>query len=296
MNGYRTLEKLTEGLPVGDPLGLRVEVIVDRPIGSRHPHFPETVYPVNYGFVTGILGGDGNPQDVYILGVNQPKERFRGRIIAVIHRADDNEEKWVAAPEETVFFEPEIRAAVDFVERHFQASYRCLFEKACGAVLFSEEGGERRYLLVQGHNGRVGFSKGHIEGREDEKTTALREIWEETGLIPELIPGFRQEYCYRLPMGVHKDVVFFLGRFSGTAVFQPEEIAEGRLLPYQEALEALSFPADREVLRGAEEILNSQNPDAKAAAQSSKGMAVSANGEKVLSITFSPFWRSRVGK
>ena len=164
MKDYRTLEKLTEGLPGGDPLGLRVEVTVDRPLGSRHPRFPETVYPVNYGFVAGVLGGDGEAQDVYILGVDRPVERFRGRVIAVIRRAEDREEKWVAAPEGAVFFEPEIRAAVDFTERYFRSSYRCLFEKACGAVLFSEDGGERRYLLVQGHNGRVGFSKGHIEG------------------------------------------------------------------------------------------------------------------------------------
>lgn len=277
MKDYRTLEKLTEGLPGGDPLGLRVEVTVDRPLGSRHPRFPETVYPVNYGFVAGVLGGDGEAQDVYILGVDRPVERFRGRVIAVIRRAEDREEKWVAAPEGAVFFEPEIRAAVDFTERYFRSSYRCLFEKACGAVLFSEDGGERRYLLVRGHNGRVGFSKGHIEGTEGEETTALREVWEETGLVPELVPGFRREYCYRLPMGVHKAVVFFLGRFSGTAVFQSEEIAEGMLLPYKKALAALSFQPDREVLRGAEEVLNGQNPEAKAVAQSSRGMAGSAN-------------------
>ena len=257
MKGYHALPELTEGQPCGDPLGLRVTVTVDRPLGSRHPRCPEIVYAgVNYGYVSGVVGGDGHEQDVYILGVDHPVERFEGRVIAVIHRADDVEEKWVAAPEGTVFFEPEIRAAVDFVERYFQASYRCLFEKACGAVLFTGEGPARHYLLVRGDSGHVGFSKGHIEPGEAEEATARREILEETGLIPELLPGFRKEYAYRLPTGTHKLGVFFLGRFEGEAVYQQEEILEGFLLPYGAALNALNFEPDREVLRAAEAFLS----------------------------------------
>ncbi len=259
MKGYQALQELTERLPCGDPLGLRVTVMVDRPLGSRHPRCPDLVYSgVNYGYVPGVIGGDGHEQDVYILGVDHPLERFEGRVIAVIRRADDVEEKWVAAPEGMVFFEPEIRAAVHFVEQYFQTSYRCLFEKACGAVLFTGEGESRRYLLVRGDSGHVGFSKGHIEPGEEEKVTALREVLEETGLSPELLSGFRREYAYRLPMGTHKLGVFFLGRFEGEAVYQQEEILEGLLLPYGAALDALNFEPDREVLRAAETFLSAK--------------------------------------
>ena len=53
-------------------IGDIVTVVVDRPLGSRHPEHPDLVYPVNYGFIPGILAGDGEEQDAYILGVEQP--------------------------------------------------------------------------------------------------------------------------------------------------------------------------------------------------------------------------------
>lgn len=258
MKGYRILPQLTEGLPAGDGLGLSVEVTVDRPLGSRHPRHPDMIYPINYGFVPGVIGGDGRPQDVYILGVDHPVERFAGRVIAVIRRNDNSEEKWVAAPEGMIFFEPEIRKAVHFTEQYFQSSFRCLFEKACGAVLFTGDRGQRRYLLVCGDLGHVGFSKGHIEGEEEEQTTALREILEETALTPTLIPGFREEYFYRLPMGIHKQGVFFLGEFHGEPSFQQDEILEGFLLPFDEAVKTLNFEPDRKVLRAAEDFLTAR--------------------------------------
>ena len=80
-------------------LGKTVTVTVDRPLGSRHPHFPNTRYPVNYGYIEGIMGGDGEPQDAYILGVSSPIDRFEGVVIAILHRLNDSEDKWVVAPE-----------------------------------------------------------------------------------------------------------------------------------------------------------------------------------------------------
>ena len=82
-------------------LGETVRVIVDRPLGSTHPKWKDIRYPVNYGHVEGVLAPDGEGQDVYILGVEVPLEEFVGQVIAVIHRFDDVEEKWVAAPPAT---------------------------------------------------------------------------------------------------------------------------------------------------------------------------------------------------
>lgn len=48
-------------------LGQIVTVTVDRKMGTRHPHFPELVYPVNYGYIRGISAPDGEDQDAYIL-------------------------------------------------------------------------------------------------------------------------------------------------------------------------------------------------------------------------------------
>ena len=48
-------------------LGKEVTVEIDRPVGTHHPKHPDIVYPINYGFVPGIIAGDGEEQDVYIL-------------------------------------------------------------------------------------------------------------------------------------------------------------------------------------------------------------------------------------
>ena len=66
-------------------------------------------------------------------------------------------------------------------------------EKSCGAVVFTrKDDGEIRYVLVKQRSGRYCFPKGHVEGAETEHQTALREIWEETGIRPQILPGFRE--------------------------------------------------------------------------------------------------------
>lgn len=101
-------------------IGQTVKVTIDRPLGSVHPKHPDIYYPVNYGFVDGIIAPDGEEQDVYILGVDKPLKEFTGRIIAVIHRLDDVEDKWVAAPENVTFTKDEIMERVRFQEQFFK--------------------------------------------------------------------------------------------------------------------------------------------------------------------------------
>ena len=102
-------------------LGNTVTVSVDRPLGTAHPRHPDILYPVNYGYVPGILAPDGEEQDAYILGVDRPLEVFSGKVIAIIHRWDDVEEKWVVAPEGLRFTKAEIESAVSFQEQYFQS-------------------------------------------------------------------------------------------------------------------------------------------------------------------------------
>lgn len=113
-------------------IGQLVRIKVDRPLGSRHPEHREMVYPVNYGYIEGIFAPDGEEQDAYILGVNEPVETFFGRVIAVIHREDDVEEKWVAAPDGVSFTKEEIMAQVWFQERFFRFSVRMRGENEKG--------------------------------------------------------------------------------------------------------------------------------------------------------------------
>lgn len=102
-------------------IGKIVKVIVDRPLGSYHPDHKEIYYPVNYGYIRGIFAPDGEEQDAYIIGVNEPVKEFVGKIIAIIRRFDDSEDKWVVAPEDSSFTKNEIIEKVAFQERFFKS-------------------------------------------------------------------------------------------------------------------------------------------------------------------------------
>ena len=111
-------------------LGQTVTVTVDRPVGFHHVtkgiHLD---YTVNYGFLPGVTGGDGEEQDVYILGISEPLETFTGRIIAVVRRSDDNEDKLVAAPEGMAFTAEQIREEIAFVEKYFDSRIFSIYDR-----------------------------------------------------------------------------------------------------------------------------------------------------------------------
>jgi len=107
-----------------DQIGKIVKGFVDRPMGTYHPRKPDIFYPVNYGYVEGVIGGDGAEQDVYILGTNKPLETFTAKVIAVLHRYDDNETKWIAVPLENdlcsaKITNEQIYAQIAFMEQFF---------------------------------------------------------------------------------------------------------------------------------------------------------------------------------
>ncbi len=99
-------------------LGKQVTIQIDRPLGSRHLDHG-FIYPVNYGFVPGVPGKDGEPLDAYLLGVFEPVESFSGMCIAVIHRLDDEDDKLVIVPKGISYTTGQIRALTEFQERFF---------------------------------------------------------------------------------------------------------------------------------------------------------------------------------
>lgn len=105
-------------------IGNTVKVIVDRPLGSRHPAHEDLCYSVNYGYIPGRIAPDGEEQDAYILGVDEQVKEFVGKVIAVIHRFDDVEEKWVVAPDHMIFTGEEIMEMVSFQEQYFRTEIR----------------------------------------------------------------------------------------------------------------------------------------------------------------------------
>ena len=105
-------------------IGSIVKVIVDRPLGTYHPEHRDIYYSVNYGYIPDIVALDGEEQDAYILGVDKPIKEFVGKVIAIIHRIDDIEDKWVVVPENISFTKDEIIRQVAFQEHFFKTEIR----------------------------------------------------------------------------------------------------------------------------------------------------------------------------
>lgn len=100
-------------------IGKLVHGSIDRPMGSMHPKYKGLCYPINYGYVDGVMAPDGAWQDVYLLGVQVPVLTYEGIVIAVIHRNNDIEDKWVVAPKGMNFTNEEILKQINFQERYF---------------------------------------------------------------------------------------------------------------------------------------------------------------------------------
>ena len=102
-------------------LGKKVEVIIDRPIGSKHPKY-SFVYEANYGYIPDTKAPDGEELDAYVLGVETPIESFMGKCVAIIHRLNDDDDKLVVVPKlNENMGDEEIRSATHFQEQFFQS-------------------------------------------------------------------------------------------------------------------------------------------------------------------------------
>ncbi len=206
-------------------LGKTVTVTVDRPLGSRHPEYPNVVYPVNYGYLAGVFGGDGREQDAYLLGVDRPVERYTGRVIAVIYRKGDSEDKLVVAPVGKILHQAQILERVWFMEQHFEIEMEHLYHRSCGMVVYRRRRGKPEYLLLQEKRSTVwSIPKGHMELGETEEQTAIRELEEEAGLRAVPIPGFRYELTYPIPPIYSKTLAVFLAECDGEVHVREDEI------------------------------------------------------------------------
>ena len=107
-------------------LGKKVTISIDRPIGSIHPQHEDIVYPMNYGYIPKVIGSDGEALDVYLLGVDKPVKEYTARIIGIVHRRNDVEDKLVAAPEGMNFTAVEIAEAVRFQEQYYDSEVEVL--------------------------------------------------------------------------------------------------------------------------------------------------------------------------
>ena len=100
-------------------IGKKVNVIVDRKLGSKHPNWG-FIYPTNYGYIPNTVSGDGEELDAYIPGVFEPLDTFEGICIAVIHRLNENDDKLVVVPKGTNYTNEQIDCLTEFQERFFK--------------------------------------------------------------------------------------------------------------------------------------------------------------------------------
>ncbi|MBE6623107.1 MAG: NUDIX domain-containing protein [Ruminococcaceae bacterium] len=216
---------------------------------------------VNYGKVRADENDSAiTEKQAFVIGTHGPVSVFTGEVVAVV-KTPDKREYWVVGPKNSVYYEPDLRFLVsgyiDGVEDKDEIVFVSFNEKSCGAVLFTLIDGKRYYILIRNMSGHVGFPKGHVELGEDENMTALREIYEETGVNAKLIKGFRESYNYLINGYVRKEAVYY------TAPFNPDdvkmdimEISEYKLATYEEAMKLLNYPHDRSILRRANDFIS----------------------------------------
>ena len=136
------------------------------------------------------------------------------------------------------------------------------YEKSCGAVVFTREGGKIKYLVIKSLTGIYGFPKGHVEQGETEEQTALREVFEETGISVSLLSGFRVEEEYPLPQkeDTIKQVVYFLGEYCDQEPrYQASELTDALLVDYETAMSLFQFDVSRRILTEADKFLAGKN-------------------------------------
>ena len=139
------------------------------------------------------------------------------------------------------------------------------YEKSDGAIIYFIDEQQKIYYLVQQHvNGNHwAFAKGHVEANETEEETALREIEEETGITEVTLDmKFRESNVYSPKENVEKEVVYFTAETSKATAFAVEnqeiEIQEILFLPYEAAIDQVTFPNDKLILEKAHLYLSMQ--------------------------------------
>ena len=132
-------------------------------------------------------------------------------------------------------------------------------EFSAGAVLYTMDGDTIKYVLVTERSGHCGFPKGHIERGEDKKTTALREILEETGVEATLVGDFLRDVEYTMGMRARKRVTYFLAEYAPVSTLvKGKDIKGVALLPFNEAYEALTHENSKAILKSANEYVKKE--------------------------------------
>ena len=132
------------------------------------------------------------------------------------------------------------------------------YEVSSGAVVFTRKDNDIYFVIVKSLEGFYGFPKGHIEGIETEKETALREIYEEIGIRPEIIEGIKiiDEHPIPKKKDVVKKIIYFVAEYENQQLcYQKAELKGAYLMTYEEALNILQFESSKRILNEVKEFI-----------------------------------------
>lgn len=132
-------------------------------------------------------------------------------------------------------------------------------EISAGAVIFRRNG-EIKYLLLRYESGHWDFPRGAIELGEKEEDTVVREAKEETG-ISDLVffPNFREKIFWfykKEGRTIYKEAIFYLAETKMEEVKLSDEHIDFKWLPYEKAIDQITFPNGKKVLEKAHKFLN----------------------------------------
>lgn len=130
-------------------------------------------------------------------------------------------------------------------------------EYSCGAILFCYDENVRKYVLVQEASGSYGFPKGHKENDETDIETAKREIFEETGIVPEFIPNMKRTIRYKLMNDSEKEVTFFVAKYKNQEFNSTDKtILAIKKFDYKAAKSVLKFNELKNILTEVDYMLD----------------------------------------
>jgi 8-oxo-dGTP pyrophosphatase MutT (NUDIX family) len=132
-------------------------------------------------------------------------------------------------------------------------------EVSSGILVYREKDQKREYLFLRKGEDYLDFSKGHIEKGESEIVAAKRETFEETGLMIEPIPGFREEIGYHFKSNgqtVNKKVIVFVGRADSDSRPKISHEHMGyEWMDFKRAMKELRYATQKNLLKKAEDFL-----------------------------------------
>lgn len=200
-----------------------------------------------------------NDSPVYFISNNEPKEYFNAIVIAIVD-ANTPTEKFITAPIGHIYYEPDIRALLSKINHLSIHTISCRYEKSCGSIIVAKNP-TPKILVVKNKNSKTwGFPKGHVELGETEHQTALREVYEETGLHVRFIDGFRETSDYYAFGCAKKRVVFFVSVVDQPLDIrlQTEELQAFKWADFNRAVKLIGFKNNVNILTKAMGFLRKQ--------------------------------------